>query len=77
MTISGPLIAAILSGSFVVEVIFAIPGLGKHLVQSVTNRDYPLILGLTLVFSVMLIMANLVVDLLYSVVDPRIRLGKS
>ena len=77
LTISGPLIAGILSGSFVVEVVFAIPGLGKHLVQSVTNRDYPLILGLTLVFSVMLVGANLVVDLLYSVVDPRIRLGKS
>ena len=77
LTIAGPLIAGILSGSFVVEVIFAIPGLGKHLVQSVTNRDYPLILGLTLIFSAMLVGANLIVDLLYSVVDPRIRLGKS
>jgi oligopeptide transport system permease protein len=77
LTISGPLVAGVLSGSFVVEMIFAIPGLGKHLVQSVTNRDYPLIIGLTLVFSVMLVIANLAVDLLYSVVDPRIQLGKS
>lgn len=74
LTISGPLLAGVLSGSFVIEIIFAIPGMGKHLVQSVTNRDYPLILGLTLVYSVMLILANLVVDLLYTVVDPRIKL---
>lgn len=74
LTISGPLIAGVLSGSFVVEIVFGIPGMGKHLVQSVTNRDYPLILGLTLVFSAMLIVANLIVDLLYTVVDPRIKL---
>lgn len=75
LTISGPLIAGVLSGSFVVEIVFGIPGMGKHLVQSVTNRDYPLILGLTLVFSLMLVIANLIVDLLYTVVDPRIKLS--
>lgn len=75
LTISGPLIAGVLSGSFIVEIVFGIPGMGKHLVQSVTNRDYPLILGLTLVFSAMLIVANLIVDLLYTVVDPRIKLS--
>ena len=75
LTVSGPLVAGVLSGSFVVEMIFAIPGLGRHLVQSVTNRDYPLIIGLTLVFSAMLVLANLIVDLLYSVIDPRIKLG--
>jgi oligopeptide transport system permease protein len=74
LTISGPLIAGVLSGSFVVEIVFGIPGMGKHLVQSVTNRDYPLILALTLVFSAMLVAANLIVDLLYTVVDPRIKL---
>jgi len=74
LSISGPLIANVLSGSFVVEVIFAVPGMGKHLVQSVNNRDYPLILGLTLLYSVVLIIANLLVDLLYSIVDPRIKL---
>lgn len=76
LTIAGPLLAGVLSGSFVIEIIFAIPGMGKHLVQSVTNRDYPLIMGLTLVYSVMLILSNLVVDLLYTVVDPRIKLGQ-
>lgn len=76
LSIAGPLVAGVLSGSFVVEIILAIPGMGKHLVQSVTNRDYPLILGMTLVFSAMLVLANLVVDLLYTVVDPRIKLGK-
>jgi oligopeptide transport system permease protein len=75
LTISGPLIAGVLSGSFIVEIVFGIPGMGKHLVQSVTNRDYPLILGMTLVFSAMLVLANLLVDLLYTVVDPRIKLN--
>lgn len=76
LTITGPLVAGLLSGSFIIEVIFAIPGIGKHLVQSVTNRDYPLVLGLTFLYSAMLVAANLIVDLLYSVVDPRIRLEK-
>lgn len=74
ITISGPLCAGVLSGSFVNEIIFAVPGMGKHLVQSVTNRDYPLVLGLTLIYAIMLVLANLVVDLLYVVVDPRIQL---
>ena len=75
LTFSGPLAAGILSGSFIIELIFAIPGMGKHLIQSVTNRDYPLILGLTLLFSAMLVFANLLVDLLYSYFDPRIKLS--
>lgn len=74
LTFSGPLVAGILSGAFVVEMIFAIPGIGKHFIQSVGNRDYPLILGLTLFYSVLLIVANLIVDLLYSYFDPRIKL---
>ncbi len=75
LTYSGPLLAGILSGSFVIEVLFAVPGIGKHLVQSVTNRDYPLILGLTLLYSALLVLSNLIVDLLYSFFDPRIRLA--
>ena len=75
LTFSGPLIAGILTGSFIVEHIFAIPGMAKHLVNSVTNRDYPLILGVTLIYSTVLIFANLLVDLLYSHFDPRIRLS--
>ncbi len=75
LTYSGPLLAGILSGSFVIEILFAVPGIGKDLVQSVTNRDYPLILGLTLLYSVLLVISNLLVDFLYSFFDPRIRLG--
>ena len=75
LTFSGPLVAGILSGSFIVEKIFSIPGMGMHLINSVTNRDYPLILGLTLLFSALLVFANLVVDLLYSYFDPRIKLS--
>ncbi len=72
LTYSGPLIAGILSGSFVVEIIFAVPGIAKYFVQSVFNRDYPLIMALTLLFSVMLVISNLVVDVMYKIVDPRI-----
>jgi len=75
LTYSGPLLAGVLSGSFVIEILFAVPGIGKDLVQSVTNRDYPLILGLTLLYSVLLVISNLLVDFLYSFFDPRIRLG--
>jgi ABC-type dipeptide/oligopeptide/nickel transport system permease component len=73
MTYSGPLVADVLSGTFIIETIFAIPGMGRHFVMSVTNRDYPLILGLTLLFGATLVFANLLVDILYGVVDPRIR----
>lgn len=75
ITISGPLVAGLLSGAFVIEVIFAIPGMGKHFVQSVTNRDYPLILGVTIVYAAMLVLMNLIVDLLYAIIDPRINLS--
>jgi oligopeptide transport system permease protein len=75
LTFSGPLVAGIITGSFVVEQIFAVPGIGKHMVLSVSNRDYPLILGTTLVFSAILVICNLVVDLLYAYVDPRIKLS--
>ena len=72
LSYAGPLTAGILSGSFVVEIIFAIPGIAKHFVQSVFNRDYPLIMALTLVYSLMLIIANFIVDVLYKYFDPRI-----
>ncbi len=74
LSLSGPLVAAILTGSFVIEQIFAIPGVAKHLVLSVSNRDYPLILGATLVFSVFLIVANLITDILTAIVDPRVKM---
>jgi oligopeptide transport system permease protein len=74
LSLSGPLVASILTGSFVIEQIFAISGVAKHLVMSVSNRDYPLILGTTLVFSVILVVANLITDLLMAVVDPRVKM---
>ena len=75
VTIAGPLTASLLSGAFVIEFIYAIPGMGQHFISSVSNRDYPVVLGSTLVFAGLLVIANLIVDLLYSIVDPRIRLS--
>jgi oligopeptide transport system permease protein len=73
LTYAGPLVAGILSGTFIVEVIFNIPGMGRHFVMSVTNRDYPLVMALTLLFGCTYVIANLVVDIMYGIVDPRIR----
>lgn len=73
VTIMGPIFAAVLTGTFVVEQIFAIPGMGKHFVQSVNNRDYPIVMATTLVFAVAIAAANLMVDISYAFLDPRIR----
>ncbi len=74
LTVMGPLTAALLTGSFVVEYVFAIPGMGRFFITAVTDRDYPLIMGVTLVYTALLVFANFLVDLLYAYVDPRIRL---
>ncbi|MBM4235109.1 MAG: ABC transporter permease [Firmicutes bacterium] len=74
ITYAGPLLAYVLTGSFIVENIFAIPGLGKHFVTSIYNRDYTVILGLTIFYSIILIVLNMLVDLAYTLVDPRIKL---
>src|SRR5437667_6564139 len=68
----GPAAATTLTGSFVVEKVFAIPGLGQHFVNSIQNRDRTLILGATMVYSAMLLFFNLLVDVAYAFVDPRI-----
>ena len=73
LTVMGPLIAALLTGSFVVEYVFAIPGMGRFFITAVTDRDYPLIMGVTLVYTAILVGANFLVDILYGYVDPRIR----
>jgi oligopeptide transport system permease protein len=73
LTVMGPLMAALLTGSFVVEYVFAIPGMGRFFITAVTDRDYPLIMGVTLVYTVLLVGANFLVDLFYAYVDPRIR----
>jgi ABC-type dipeptide/oligopeptide/nickel transport system permease component len=73
VTILGPLFAALVTGTFVVEQIFGINGMGKHFVQSVGNRDYQVITGVTLIYGVLLVFANLLVDITYGLLDPRIR----
>lgn len=74
VTYLGPLTAGILTGSFVIENIFAIPGLGRHFVQSINNRDYTVIMGITVFFAIVLLLAVLIVDILYVWLDPRIQL---
>lgn len=74
ITYMGPLTAGILTGSFVVEQIFGIPGLGTYFVTSIQNRDYTMISGVTVFYSTFLIIINLVIDILYGFVDPRIKL---
>jgi ABC-type dipeptide/oligopeptide/nickel transport system permease component len=73
VTILGPLFAALVTGTFVTELIFGIPGMGKYFVTSITNRDYPVIMGTILLYAVFLVIANLVVDIMYAYLDPRIR----
>jgi len=73
VTIMGPIFAAVLTGTFVVEQIFAIPGMGKHFVSSVNNRDYPVVMATTLVYAAAIALANLFVDITYAFLDPRIR----
>jgi oligopeptide transport system permease protein len=73
LTILGPAIAMVLTGSFIIETVFAIPGLGRHYVVAMQNLDYTLVLGLTLFFGFFLIAMNLLVDFAYGVIDPRVR----
>lgn len=72
-TILGPMFAALVTGTFVVEQIFAIPGMGKYFITSVTNRDYPVVMGTILLYAFFLVLANLAVDVTYAFLDPRIR----
>ena len=73
LTVIGPLAAVLVTGSFIVEELFAVPGVGRAFVTSVGERDYGVIMGITLFYTVVVIVANLAVDVLYAVVDPRIR----
>ena len=74
ITYVGPLIASILTGSLVVEKIFTIGGLGSKFVDSITNRDYPMIMGTTIFLAFIMVLMNLISDLVYKLVDPRIQL---
>ena len=74
ITYLGPMLAYIVTGSLVVEQIFAVPGIGRYFVSSITGRDYPLIMGTTIVLACLIVIMNLVSDIMYKVVDPRITL---
>ena len=76
VTYLGPLLAAITTGSFVIEKVFAIPGLGRYFVQSISDRDYTLTLGIVVFYAFLLIVMMLLVDLMYGLIDPRIRVVK-
>lgn len=73
VTIIGPMFASLVTGTFVTELVFSIPGIGRYFVTSITNRDHPMVMGTILLFAVFLVIANLVVDILYAYLDPRIR----
>lgn len=75
ITVLGPLVVSLMTGSLVIEKIFGIPGIGEQFVKSIQVNDYPVIMGTTLLFAVLFVVVILVVDLLYGVIDPRIRLA--
>ena len=77
ITAAGPLLGFIITGSFVIELIFNIPGIGQYFVTAINARDYSVVMGLTVLLSVIIILANLVVDILYGVLDPRTRDARS
>ncbi|MCQ2430537.1 MAG: ABC transporter permease [Clostridia bacterium] len=74
ITYFGPMLAYIVTGSLVVEQIFAVPGIGRAYVTSITNRDYPLIMGTTIILAILIVVMNLLSDIMYKIVDPRITL---
>ena len=74
VTYVGPMLAGLMTGSFVVEKIFSIPGLGRDFVSAITNRDYMMIMGTTILLAALVIVANVIVDILYKIIDPRIKL---
>ena len=77
ITMLGSSIAAIFTGSFVIEKIFGIPGLGFYYISSINDRDYTMIIGTTIFYAVLFVVAQLVIDILYGIVDPRIRVSSS
>lgn len=76
VTYIGPMVAAIMTGSFVIEKIFAVPGMGRYFIESIGNRDYTTIMGMTVFYAIFYIIMILLVDVAYSLIDPRIKLGK-
>ncbi len=77
VTAAGPILGFLITGSFVIEQIFAIPGIGRYYVTAVTARDYSVVMGLTVLLAIIVIVANLIVDILYGILDPRTREARS
>ena len=76
VTILGPALAGLVTGSFIIETMFGFPGMGRAYVQAITQRDYSMILGTTLIFAFLVAIANLFVDMVYVLIDPRIKLNE-
>ena len=76
ITYAGPMIATLLTGSFVIESLYSIPGIGAEFVTSITNRDYTMIMALTILYGAFIIIANIITDIVNAMIDPRIKLGK-
>ena len=73
VTVLGPALAGLMVGSFIIETMFSFPGIGREFVQSITNRDYSMIMGTTVIYGVLIALANLMVDITYGFLDPRIK----
>ena len=72
----GPLVAELLTGSFVVEKLFSVPGIGRYFVQSINDRDYTMVLGITIFFGIFVIVCNLIADIVYALIDPRVKISE-
>lgn len=75
-TVVGPATAALITGSFIIETIFSVPGIGREYIRSIVALDYPVIMATTLLYAFFIVVANLTVDLVYGMLDPRIKVGK-
>jgi oligopeptide transport system permease protein len=73
VTAMAPLLGFIITGTFVIEVIFSIPGIGRYFVTAISSRDYSVVMGITVLTSFVIVIANLIVDILYGILDPRTR----
>ena len=73
MTIMGPALAGLITGSFIIETMFGFPGSGREYVTAISNRDYSMIMGTTLIYALLIVLANLTVDIMYGFLDPRIK----
>ena len=73
LTAAGPILGGLVTGSFIIENIFAIPGIGRYYVTSVQGRDYSTVMGITVLLSILIIVANMFVDIMYGILDPRTR----